>query len=171
MSIGTFNSENLLGYAQSAGNLSFITSSLIIVKGTEADKSPSETTRETSFNFDEYRNISGKNSDGIPGNWLTWFIGLSEGDGAFLTGKDKRLRFVLTQKETAILNRVYETLGIGRVRTYGNFSRYHVDDKDGILVLIALFNGNLVLDKKKVQIKRWLDTLNIKEKKTTMFFL
>jgi allantoicase len=73
-------------------------------------------------------------------------MGFSEGDGAFLTGKDKRLRFVLTQKETAILDHVHETLGIGRVRTYGNFSRYHVDDKNGILVLITLFNGNLVLD-------------------------
>jgi hypothetical protein len=61
---------------------------------------------------------------------------------------------VLTQKETAILNHVHETLGIGRVRTYGPFSRYRVDDKKGILILIALFNGNLVLDKRKVQVKK-----------------
>lgn len=163
VSISTFNSENLIGYAQSAGNLSFMPSSLLVVKDAEADKSPSETTRETSFNFDEYRSISGKNYDEISDNWLTWFIGFSEGDGAFLTGKDKRLVFVLTQKETAILNHVYATLGIGRVRTYGNFSRYRVDDKEGIRVLIALFNGNLVLDKRKIQVKKWLDTVNIVE--------
>ena len=162
VSISTFNSENLIGYAQSAGNLSFV--STLVVKDTNTEKSPSETTRATSFNFEDYRNITGKNPDEISDNWLTWFIGFSEGDGAFLTGKDKRLRFVVTQKETAILNRVHETLGIGRVRTYGNFSRYQVDDKNGILVLIALFNGNLVLDKRKVQVKRWLDTINIKEK-------
>ena len=130
----------------------------------KADKSPSETTRETSFNYDEYRNISGKNPEDISDEWLTWFIGFSEGDGAFLTGKDKRLIFVLTQKETAILNHIHETLGIGRVRTYGPYSRYRVDDKKGILVLTALFNGNLVLDKRKVQVKKWLDILNIEQR-------
>ena len=164
VSISTFNSENLIGYAQSAGNLSFVSSSILVAEDTKTDKSSSETTRETSFNFDEFRKVSDKNYNQISDNWLTWFIGFSEGDGAFLTGKDKRLVFVLTQKETAILNHVYETLGIGRVRTYGKFSRYRVDNKKGIFVLIALFNGNLVLDKRKVQVKRWLDTVNIEEK-------
>lgn len=164
VSISTFNSENLIGYAQSAGNLSFMIFIILLVNKTKTDKSPSETTRETSFNFDEYRKISGKNSSEISDNWLTWFIGFSEGDGAFLTGKDKRLVFVLTQKETVILNHIHETLGIGRVKTYGHFSRYHVDDKKGILVLIAIFNGNLVLDKRKVQIKKWLHTVNIEQK-------
>lgn len=169
MSISTFNSENLIGYAQSAGNLSFVLSPILLVKDTKADKSSSETTRETSFNFCNYRNISGKNSYEIPDNWLAWFIGFSEGDGAFLTGKDKRLAFVLTQKETDILNHVHKTLGIGRVRTYGKFSRYRVDDKKGILILIALFNGNLVLNKRKVQVKRWLDTINVEEKNNNVF--
>ena len=164
VSISTFNSENLIGYAQSAGNLSFISFPVLLVNETKIDKSPSETTRGTSFNFDQYRKISGKNSDEIPDNWLTWFIGFSEGDGAWLVNQDKRLVFVLTQKETAILNHVHETLGIGRVRTYGHFSRYHVEDKKSIFVLIALFNGNLVLDKRKVQIKKWLDTVNIVQK-------
>jgi len=67
--ISTFNSENLIGYAQSAGNLSFIFSVLYLIQSKEldikTDKSPSETTRETSFNFDEYRNLSGKDSDKI----------------------------------------------------------------------------------------------------------
>lgn len=121
-----------------------------------ADKSSSETTRETFFNFFNYRKISGKNKNDISDNWLTWFIGFSEGDGAFLTGKDKRLFFVLSQKETAILNHIHETLGIGRVRTYGHFSRYRVYNKKGILILIALFNGNLVLNKRKVQVKKMI---------------
>ncbi len=167
VSMSTFNSENFIDYAQSAGNLSFISCLILLVNnkkhGIKAEKRPSETTRETSFNFDEYRKISGKNSYKISDNWLTWFIGFSEGDGAYLTGKDKRLTFVLTQKETAILNHIHETLGIGRVRTYGHFSRYHVDDKKGILALIALFNGNLVLDKRKVQVKKWLGTLNLEQ--------
>jgi hypothetical protein len=168
VSISTFKCENLIGYVESAGNLSFILSIIflfnIIKYYIKTDKSSSETIRETSFNFDEYRKISGINPDKISNNWLTWFIGFSEGDGAFLIGKDKRIIFVLTQKETAILNHIYENLGIGRVRTYGQFSRYRVDDKKGILTLIALFNGNLVLNKRKVQVKKWLDTLNIEQK-------
>lgn len=167
VSISTFNSENLIGYAQLAGNLSFMSYIVLLVNykiySLNTDKSSSETIRETSLNFDCYRKISGKFFDEISDDWLTWFIGFSEGDGAFMTGKDKRLIFVLTQKETAILNHIHETLGIGRVRTYDHFSRYRVDDKFGILILIALFNGNLVLNKRKVQVKKWLDTLNIKQ--------
>nr|QCW06896.1 hypothetical protein [Drechslerella brochopaga] len=34
-----------------------------------------------------------------------------------------------------------------------------------MLILIALFNGNLVLNKRKVQVKKnWLDTLDIEQK-------
>jgi len=169
VAINTFNSENFIGYVQSAGNLSFSTcliQSLIINVDKDdrrADKSSSETTRETSFNFEAYRKLTGVSPEQISDDWLTWFIGFSEGDGAILTGKDKRPRFVLTQKETSILNHIHETLGIGRVKEFGPFSRYFVDDKNGILVLTALFNGNLVLNKRKIQIKRWLDAQNITE--------
>jgi hypothetical protein len=69
-------------------------------------------------------------------------------------GKDKRLIFVLTQKETFILNYIHGILGIGTIKRYGNYARYRVDNKKSILLLIALFNGNLVLDKNKVQIKK-----------------
>ena len=164
VSNGTFNSENPIGYAQSAGNLSFLSSLLLIKeKINKTDKSPSETTRETSFNFNAYRNISNNNSDKISDDWLTWFIGFSEGDGAFLREKNTRGRFVLTQKETAILDHIQKTLGIGRVRHFPHFSRYLVDDKKSIEILIALFNGNLVLDKRKIQFKKWLDMFNCPE--------
>ena len=99
VSVNTFNSKNFIDYVQSAGNLSFIFLSIFIVKYyIKSEKSSSETTRETSFDFKAYRKISGNNFNKISDDWLTWFIGFSEGDGAFLTGKDKRLRFVLTQK-------------------------------------------------------------------------
>ena len=70
VSISTFNSENLIGYAQSAGNLSFI-SSYLLVSAMKADKSTSETTREISFNYNKYRYMSGKNINEISDNWLT----------------------------------------------------------------------------------------------------
>jgi hypothetical protein len=67
--ISTFDSENFIGYAQSAGNLSFMSSTVLLVNSKKyeikAEKSSSETIRETSFNFDDYRKISGKNSDEI----------------------------------------------------------------------------------------------------------
>ena len=73
VSISTFNSENLIGYVQSAGNLSLLS---IIARACEAcavsdqrcdktEKSPSETTRETTFNYEDFRLISGKSSDDI----------------------------------------------------------------------------------------------------------
>jgi hypothetical protein len=68
VSISTFNSENLIGYAQSAGNISFIYLPLLVNSkniGEKTENSSSETTRETSFNFDEYRNVSGKSSNEI----------------------------------------------------------------------------------------------------------
>ena len=171
---GTFNSENLVCYAQSAGNLSivfylicFLAFKAItkenVYHNTNTDKSSSETTRETSFNFEAYRKLSNKSPEQISDDWLAWFIGFSEGDGAFLTGTNKRLSFVLTQKEKEILNHIEETINIGRVKTYGPFSRYHVDDQKGILLLTALFNGNTVLLKRKIQIKKWLNILNFRE--------
>ena len=160
--INTFNSENFINYAESAGNLSIVY--FIIFKNIlKWDKNSSATTSEISFNFDEFRNITGKTPKDISNEWLTWFIGFSEGDGALLTGKNKRLIFVLTQKEVSILKHIHETLNIGRVRIYNNYGRYRVDDQKGILILIALFNGNLVLDKRKDQMKKWLDIINIKE--------
>ncbi len=155
VSVSTFNSKNLIGYAQSAGNLSF-TSLSILQNDTKIDKSPSETTRETSFNFREYRKVADHNSQKISDEWLTWFIGFSEGDGAFLVKEKKYPVFVLTQKDTFILNHVCQTLEIGKVRTFNNFTRYIVQDKKSIQILMALFNGNLVLDKRKIQIKKWL---------------
>ena len=170
VSISTFNSENLIGYAQSAGNLSLL-STLIIRDNSDiiADKSPSETTRETSFNFDSFRKITGKSPDEISDDWLTWFIGFSEGDGCFFTSKNNRISFILTQKESEILYSINKTLGIGIVRTYGPFSRYRVEDKKGILILTSIFNGNLVLEKRKIQLSKWLVILKIEKRNNKVY--
>lgn len=81
----------------------------LLVYLVKTDKSSSETTRETSFNFNAYRKISGNSPEKISDDWLTWFIGFSEGDGAFITEVNKRLRFVLTQKEIGILHHIHTT--------------------------------------------------------------
>ena len=152
MFISTFYSKNLISYGQSAGNLNYGKNTLI-------DKSSSETTRETSFNFTTFRkNV--KNLEHLSDHWLSWFIGFTEGDGAFITYKGS-CSFVITQKEEAILNHIKDTLNIGMVKNFGKFSRYIVRDRKSIQMLIHIFNGNIFFFKRKTQLDKWLEIFNI----------
>lgn len=133
--ISTFNSKNLINYTQSAGNQNNKLSS-------------SETTRKNYFNIDP--------------EFLQWFIGFTEGDGAFLQNKNQP-RFVLTQKEVEVLYLIKQTLGFGLVTTYSNgFSRYIVSNTDDIIKLINIFNGNLVLPHRIKQLSLWIHVLILK---------
>ena len=113
--INTLNGKSLISYTQSADNMS-----LNSLK--DSKHSVSETTRETSFKFSAFRSYFStlfKNSDHLSDNWLTWFIGFAEGDGAIQTfEKGKRVRFVLTQKESVILYNIQHKLNIGVVRHF-----------------------------------------------------
>jgi len=95
----------------------------------------------------------------ISNDWLTWFIGFSEGDGAILITKGKP-RFVLTQKEGAILHHIQKVLGFGIVREFKGYYRFIVSDVQSILLLLYLFNGNLVLPHRQKQLEEWIKTLN-----------
>ena len=163
--INTLNGKSLISYTQSADNMS-----LNSLK--DSKHSVSETTRETSFRFSAFRayfNTLFKNSDHLSDDWLTWFIGFAEGDGAIQTfEKGKRVRFVLTQKESAILYNIQHKLNIGVVRHFpqgksGNnndFYRWIVDDPSHILLLAFLFNGNLALKNRIKQLALWINALN-----------
>ena len=153
--ISTLYSKNLISYDKSAGNLYYIYNYMI-------DKSSSETTCETSFNFSVFRD-NFTNEEFISDDWLSWFIGFSEGDGAFITYKDS-CTFVITQKEKAILNHIKDTLNIGYVKDFGKFHRFIVRDKESIRILIYIFNGNIFLDKRKVELDKWLNIFNITKK-------
>jgi hypothetical protein len=143
----TFNSKNLFSYTQSAGNL--YTTSL---------RSSSETTCETSRNLKMFNK---KSKNLISSDWLTWFIGFVEGDGAILTTKGQA-RFVLTQKEGEILHHVQKVLGFGTVREYDGYYRFIVTDSQSILLLVYIFNGNLVLPYRQKQLGEWIKVLNNK---------
>lgn len=162
--LNTLYSKNFSNITQSAGNLIF-----------NFHKSSSETTREISFfKFETfykiYNNYYNTNKK-ISKDWLTWFIGFSEGDGAILTFND-RLKFVLTQKEGAILYHIQEVLGFGTVKKYPNkennsknnsqneYYRFIVQDNKNILILFHLFNGNLVLENRSKQLNKWFNVLN-----------
>lgn len=172
--IGTLKGKNSISYTQSAGNLSLYSSEGKI-------QSASETTRETSFNFLAFRQyyftLFGTSAHNISNNWLTWFIGFVEGDGAIQTyAKGTRLRFVLTQKESAILYHIQKKLGIGTVKHFpqgksGNkndFYRWSVDKFSHILLLAFLFNGNLALTHRIQQLSLWIQTLNNRFVKNTV---
>lgn len=135
----TFNSKNLVSYTQSAGNPYTSLAGL---------KSSSETICETSRKFETFNKHS---KILISNEWLTWFIGFSEGDGAILTTKGKA-RFVLTQKEGAILHHIQEVLGFGTVRQFDSYYRFIVTDTQSILLLVYIFNGNLVLPYRQKQL-------------------
>lgn len=146
---GTFNSKNPYFYTWSAGNFN------------DLSKSSSETTRETFFNFDAFRSLTKCSSSSISDNWLTWFVGFVEGDGAILVQKQNKPYFVLTQKEEKVLYHIQETLNIGSVKNFGKFSRLMAYSNRDINILISIFNGNLFLSKRKHQLNRWLVAKNV----------
>jgi hypothetical protein len=99
--------------------------------------------------------------------FLIWFIGFSEGDGSWIVRtKRNRVMFQIGQKEEHILLLIRHMLGFGIVRSYNaktrvnklnrTYYQYVVEKKQHILFLIALFNGNLILDKTQNRFNQWV---------------
>lgn len=173
----TLNSKTTFNYTKPAGNLS-------LCYDNSRTQSVSETTCRTSFNFllfhKYYKSLFGENAQHISDNWLTWFIGFVEGDGAIQTfANNTRVRFVLTQKESNILYHIHKILGIGKVKhfpqgTSGNkndFYRLIVDNSSQILLLAFLFNGNLALTHRIKQLSLWTKVLNKKFGENTIILI
>ena len=82
--IGTLNGKNSTIYTQPAGNLS-----LYSYLSNNSKQSASETKREKSFKFLPFRlyynKLFGNDAQHLSFNWLTWFIGFVERDGAIQT--------------------------------------------------------------------------------------
>jgi Cytochrome C and Quinol oxidase polypeptide I/LAGLIDADG endonuclease len=177
MLISTLKGKNLISTTRWANNLSLY---FLINK----IQSVSETTRETSFKFSLFRTyyykLFNKNSEHLSDNWLIWFIGFVEGDGAIQTyDNGKRVRFVLTQKESAILYFIQNKLNIGIVKHFpqgksvknNDFYRLIVDNPSQILLLAFLFNGNLVMDHRIKQLSLWIQSLNMRFSENTIILL
>jgi len=97
----------------------------------------------------------------IDPDWLTWFIGFTEGDGGLHT-YNRSCLFGLTQKDEDILLEIQSTLGFGRVYfdSSSNAHRFRVTSKEDILKLAILFNGKFATKNKINQLKSWIDVLN-----------
>jgi len=125
------------------------------------DSSVSETLHENNFNFNLFRkaylHYKGKEFT-YSDEWLIWFIGFVEGDGAILESKG-RLYFVVTQKESMILDEIKNVLEFGIVKYFNKFSRYIVSNNPDCFLLYLLFNGNLVLNSRIIQLNKWYKIL------------
>ena len=119
-------------------------------------------------------------------HFLSWLIGFIEGDGSYYTNQrdtiledlnssllttdslsqPKRLSFEITQIDAKLLFFIRKNLGFGLVYPFKHenrtYYRYYTSKKENILKLLALMNGNLVLEKRQKQFQQWLSIINQK---------
>jgi hypothetical protein len=147
----------------------------------------SETTREATtktstftsfFNFYDYEQSLPQHISKMDPRFLTWFIGFFEGDGSVayrdsnvgsrtvFDTVSKKADFEITQEISNIklLHKIRKVLGFGRVLEYEKngrkYARFYTSKREHILRLVVLFNGNLVLTKRREQFEEWLNVIN-----------
>ncbi len=83
-------------------------------------------------------------------------MGFSEGDGGF--NVTDRVNFTITQLtwDVGILEQIKKILGIGAVmkkgaRKGGKSHQFIVDDEQGLLKIIELFNGRIQMNRKEFE--------------------
>jgi Proton-conducting membrane transporter/NADH-Ubiquinone oxidoreductase (complex I), chain 5 N-terminus/LAGLIDADG endonuclease len=101
----------------------------------------------------------------IDNNFKWWFIGFTEGDGSFIVNKDGYLEFKITQSsiDAQILFYIKKQLGFGSVSVQDKINKTHhlrVRNKNDILKLICIFNGNILTKHKNNQFKLWVKGFN-----------
>ena len=124
-----------------------------------------------SFDFDDFLlHHLPTHKKGVDIGFLEWLVGFVEGDGTFCyrlasgtTPTSSRMRFLfqICQKDPKVLYKIRTGLGFGTVRDSGDeltrHWRYTVEDRRGIQRIMALFNGNLVLPKRRRQFTDWVN--------------
>ena len=103
--------------------------------------------------------------------FLTWFVGFSEGDGSFMVTNRGDLMFVITQSlyNVDVLKKIEDHLGFGKVITQSKNTksvRFIVQDQVGTYLLILLFNGNLVLPSRRKRFLSYLQAFNSQVQKS-----
>lgn len=128
-----------------------------------ADKNITET-----IPFSKYYIINqkfyGKQNQPSP-EFLTWFIGFSEGDGSFVKAKRGDLYFVITQgsRDIQVLEYIQKTLNMGKVIRQGKTtSRFIVQDLLGLYLISLIFYGELRTPSKLESYNEFLIALNNK---------
>lgn len=97
--------------------------------------------------------------------FLTWFIGFTEGDGSFTKASRGDLSFVITQdtRDKQVLEYIQKELNMGKVITQGKTtSRFVIQDKLGLYLIALIFNGNIRTPGKLKSFNVFLNILNNK---------
>jgi hypothetical protein len=110
------------------------------------------------------------NSKGLPldSTFLQWFVGFTDAEGNFIINilKNTKLdvskfsfmfKITLHQDDEAVLKYIKDKLGIGGVRSYKKECIFNVTHKEGIALLISIF------DKYNLNTTKHLDFLDFKE--------
>jgi hypothetical protein len=99
------------------------------------------------------------------GKFLEWFIGFTEGDGSFIiTGGKSVFTIHLHVVDLPLLYKIQTGLNMGNVYFKDNSATLIIKANKDIATLIEIFNGNLFLDKRKIQFAKWVDNYNLKNK-------
>lgn len=108
------------------------------------------------FNFSTFSRIRPQHITRYKQSFLEWFVGFVEGGGCFgINYNNNRVSFLINQKDPKVLYFIRKQLGFGTVRKYKKYFRYNVSDRANLSRLIALFSGNLVLQKARVRFSAW----------------
>ncbi len=119
------------------------------------------------FDFTEFNKLYAERFPNRPlpsPDFLEWLIGFTEGDGNFTINNRGHLQFVITQgtADVQVLDLILSTLGIGRVMLQGKTtSRFVINSKVDMQLIVALFNGNMVLPAKQASFATFLAAYNV----------
>ncbi len=90
---------------------------------------------------------------------------LLKADGSFVVCNRNDLQFLITQgsDDLQVLHMICDTLGFGKVIKQGKrTSRFIVQDKRGLELIVSLFNGNLILPTRQRQFIEFMKAYNSK---------
>jgi hypothetical protein len=144
----------------------------------EPPLSSSNSSSHSSFNFDDFiQHHLPSHKKAVDTSFLEWLIGFVEGDGTFCSRvvpvakgaslraaqakqlEKRRFLFEICQEDPKVLHKIRKELGFGRVDSTGGEDnrhwRYRVEDRRGLQRIMSLFNGNLVLPKRRHQFAAW----------------
>ena len=95
--------------------------------------------------------------------FLEWLVGFTEGDGCFTINSRGTPVFVITQStyDLQVLVYIQRVLGFGRVIKQGaRTNRFIVEDIANLILIILIFNGNLVFPLRQAKFALFLEAFN-----------
>jgi len=118
--------------------------------------------------FSKYYEINkklyGKNKQPTS-EFLTWFVGFSEGDGSFTKASRGDLYFIITQdtRDKQVLDYIQKELNMGKViKQSKTTSRFIIQDILGLYLIALIFNGEIRTPNKLKLFNDFLGILNNK---------